>query len=293
MSAVVLHAHVSDREPRPPCNGLKLAMDGTSELVMSVWVATMAPASLSELLGGLFSRYITMFASTPVLGVLLLDCNATVREVHPEFQQMTKLSSVILWVRDQLCITEVDFFATWDGTGSIQCCLYGDLCVTIHPLLLSVGECEFHDIALWCLWVKLWFGAPMGQQVKLLFLSCVINPKAMQLNKSKDIYYYSTPNRIAMKANAYPYLLLEITELSDVVHGITLKLCPLLLSGPNCSDGILVFAEDSSQRSSCGLVRLHDNGNIARNSRTVQWFCGFSDMTEVWICNSRFIAKAS
>jgi len=61
----------------------------------------------------------------------------------------------------------------------------------------------------------------MGQQVKLLFLSCVINPKAMQQNKSKDIYYYSTSNRIAMKAKTCPYLLLETTELQGVVHGKT------------------------------------------------------------------------
>jgi hypothetical protein len=139
------------------------------------------PLFSSELLGGPFSRYITMFVSTPMLGVLLLDCNATVRNVHPEFQQMTELSSVILWVRDQLCITEGDFFAAWDGIGSIQCCLYGELCITIHPWLLSVGECEFHNIALWCLGVKLWSGTPMGQQVKLLFLSCIIIPKAMLL----------------------------------------------------------------------------------------------------------------
>jgi len=59
----------------------------------------------------------------------------------------------------------------------------------------------------------------MGQQVKLLFLSCVINPKAMQQNKSKDIYYYSTSNRTAMKAKTCPYLLLETTELQGVVHG--------------------------------------------------------------------------
>ena len=97
MSAMVLHARATERESRPPCNGLKLAMDVTSKLVTPVSVATMAPASLSELLGGPFSRYITIFASTPVLGVLLLDCNATVREVHLEFQQMTESSSVVLW----------------------------------------------------------------------------------------------------------------------------------------------------------------------------------------------------
>jgi hypothetical protein len=97
MSAVVLHARASDGEPHPPCNGLKLAMDVTSKLVTQVSVATIAPASLSELLGGPFSRYITKFASTPVLGVLLLDCTTTVREVHLEFQQMTESSSVILW----------------------------------------------------------------------------------------------------------------------------------------------------------------------------------------------------
>ena len=85
MSVVVLHARATDRESQPLCNGLKLAMDVTSKLVTPVSVATMAPASLSELLGGPFSRCITMFASTPVLGVLLLDCKATVREVHLEF----------------------------------------------------------------------------------------------------------------------------------------------------------------------------------------------------------------
>jgi hypothetical protein len=85
MSAVVLHARASDGEPQPPCNGLKLAMDVTSKLVTQVSVATIAPASLSELLGGPFSRYITKFASTPVLGVLLLDCTTIVREVHLEF----------------------------------------------------------------------------------------------------------------------------------------------------------------------------------------------------------------
>ena len=103
MSAVVLHARATDRESRPPCIGLKLAMDVTSKLVTPVSVATMAPASLSQLLGGPFSRCITMFASTPVLGVLLLDCNATVHEVHLEFWvglyplKRTKMGLSLYW----------------------------------------------------------------------------------------------------------------------------------------------------------------------------------------------------
>ena len=142
------------------------------------------------------------------------------RYSHAVLKNCGKVIGEVIFL-GQLCITEVDFFAALDGTGSIQCCLYGELCITIHPWLLSIGECEFHDIALWCLWVKLWSGTPMGQQVKLLFLSCVINPKAMQQNKSKDIYYYSTSNRTAMKAKTCPYLLLETTELQGVVHGKT------------------------------------------------------------------------
>jgi len=142
------------------------------------------------------------------------------RYSHAVLKNCGKVIGEVIFL-GQLCITEVDFFAALDGTGSIQCCLYGELCVTIHPWLLSVGQCEFHDIALWYLWVKLWSRTPMGQQVKLLFLSCVINPKAMQQNKSKDIYYYSTSNRTAMKAKTCPYLLLETTELQGVVHGKT------------------------------------------------------------------------
>jgi hypothetical protein len=128
MSAVVLQARATDRESRPPCNGLKLAMDITSKLVTMVSGATMAPENLSELLGGPFSRCITMFASTPVLGVWLLDCNATVREVHVEFQQMTESSSVILWppqIHQQYILKHglekvVDLWSPWPPPRSLS-----------------------------------------------------------------------------------------------------------------------------------------------------------------------------